>query len=132
MSIRDVLTGTTQPGSSRPAGLSVPRLGRVLHSASLVEWELWLAATAFMLADVTLTFHGLLLGLAEANPIARGALDHFGALGLYGLKLGALGIGAVCRLAMPDRYGALVPVGLAIPSGIAALMNATLITLVSL
>jgi hypothetical protein len=81
-----------------------------------MERDLWILVAAAMLIDVTLTVHGRQLGLVEVNPIARHALGGFGVLGLYGLKVVALGLGGCCRLTVDDRYGALVPLGLAVPS----------------
>jgi hypothetical protein len=80
-----------------------------------------------MLVDVTLTVHGLTLGLAELNPVANAAIDALGVLGLYALKLLALGVGLCCRVVVPDRYGVLVPLGLGLPSALAVAINATVI-----
>jgi hypothetical protein len=132
MSIRDALRGTVP---SRPSPLRGPlakRLDRALSSAGAVERELWFAATAAMLVDVTLTVHGLAIGLVEINPFARRAIAVWGVLGLYGLKASALGVGAVCRLVIPDRYGPIVPFGLALPSFLAVVANAITIGFVTL
>ena len=85
-----------------------------------------------MLVDVTLTVHGLAIGLVEINPFARRAIAVWGVLGLYGLKASALGVGAVCRLVIPDRYGPIVPFGLALPSFLAVVANAITIGFVTL
>lgn len=83
-----------------------------------------------MLIDVTLTVHGLQLGLRELNPVARAAIDWIGVLGLYGLKGVALLIGIVCVWLIPDRYTPFVPLGLAIPSVAAVLINTVVISIV--
>ena len=83
-----------------------------------------------MLVDVTLTIHGLQLGLKEMNPIGRAAIESAGVLGLYALKAVALGMGVCCALLVPDRYTAVIPLGLAIPSVFAVIVNSVLIAVV--
>lgn len=85
-----------------------------------------------MLVDVTLTVHGLQLGLRELNPVARAALDTAGVLGLYALKGVALALGVCCVTLIPSRYTPLVPLGLAIPSILAVIINTTVISIVLL
>ncbi len=103
------------------------RLGQLLASAEDLERGLWLLLVVAMLVDISLTVHGLQLGLVEANPIASRALSVFGIPGLYGLKGVALGLGGCCRLLVGDRYGSVVPLGLAIPSLAAVGVNSALI-----
>jgi hypothetical protein len=128
MSLRDAIRRLALPG---PAGKSADspdtRCGRLLESAASVERELWLLVVGAMLVDVTLTVHGLTLGLAEQNPIARHALESFGVLGLYGLKATALGMGGCCRLLVRNRYAPVIPLGLAVPSLAAAVVNTAVI-----
>jgi hypothetical protein len=112
--------------------LTVPTLlvllsERVLTLASTYERELWLLVVVTMLADVPLTMYGLQLGLTEMNPVARTAIEVAGALGLYMLELVALSIGLGCTLLVPQRYTALVPLGLALPSVFAVVVNSLLI-----
>ncbi|MEF8784866.1 MAG: DUF5658 family protein [Haloarculaceae archaeon] len=95
------------------------------------ERELWFVVFAAMLVDVTLTVHGLTLGLTERNPIARAAIDTAGVLGLYAIKVGALFVGGCCRLVVDDRYGVVVPVGLAVPSLVAVVVNTAVIAFVT-
>jgi hypothetical protein len=95
------------------------------------ERELWFVVFAAMLVDVTLTVHGLTLGLTELNPIARAAIDTAGVLGLYAIKVGALFVGGCCRLVVDDRYGVVVPVGLAVPSLVAVGVNTAVIAFVT-
>jgi hypothetical protein len=126
MSGRDATRRTDATADTETATADI-RLGRFLESARAVERDLWILVAAAMLVDVTLTVHGRQMGLVERNPIARHALGWFGVLGLYGLKSIALGLGGCCRLLVDDRYGALVPLGLAVPSLAAVSINSLLI-----
>lgn len=132
MSIRDIIQRTAPTGSSQKRDVPDSRFGRLLSAAGAVERELWFTVVAAMLLDVTLTMHGLTIGLVEANPVARYALDTAGILGLYALKIAALAIGVSCRLGLDDRYGPIVPLGLAIPSMVAVIVNTTVIAAVTL
>lgn len=131
MTLRELLTGSTGAGDT---GSSDGRsLSRALYGFCRAnERDLWYVAIAAMLVDVTLTVHGLQLGLRELNPIARAALDTAGAVGLYALKSGAIAVALCCRLVVPPRHGAIVPLALAVPSLLAVAINATLITVVGL
>lgn len=132
MSIRDIFPGATPSGSPQKRDVPDSRFGRILVAARAVERELWFTVVVAMLLDVTLTVHGLTIGLVEANPVARYALDTAGILGLYALKLAAIGIGLACRAGIDDRYAAVVPLGLAVPSLVAVVINTTLIATVTL
>ena len=123
MPLRDAIRWS----DSNPTDAPASRLGRVLDSVAGVERDLWIVVAAAMLIDVTLTVYGRQLGLVEVNPVARHALGGFGVLGLYGLKGVALGLGGCCRLKLDDRYGALVPLGLAVPTLVAVCINCLLI-----
>lgn len=102
----------------------------VWHRLLNAESVLWSLAVAAMLVDVTLTVHGLQLGLAEMNPIARRAIESASVLGLYALKLLTLGVSVCCRPLLPDRHTALIPFALLLPSFSAVLINTTLIAIV--
>ena len=119
---RSTESSVVQRGSD---GANYPE--RFLHWLNRYERELWFVTISAMLMDVTLTVHGLQLGLRELNPVARAALDVAGAVGLYGLKGVALLLGGICIQLIPTKYTALVPLGLAIPSTIAVVINSTLI-----
>lgn len=106
--------------------------GQLAHLATAVERELWLVAIGLMLVDVTLTVHGLHIGLQELNPAARAAIDATGVLGLYALKAGAVAVGAICWTLLPKDLGFLAPVGLAIPNAIAVSVNCVVIATVVL
>ena len=132
MPIRDAIRRTVPSGPSPSRDTPDSRLGRLFAIARARERELWFAVFAVMLVDVTLTVHGLTLGLTEVNPIARAALDTAGVFGLYGLKAAALAIGGCCRFAVRDHYGFVVPVGLGLPSLAAVGINTVVIAVVAL
>jgi hypothetical protein len=95
------------------------------------ERSLWAVVVLSALADVLLTYYGLQIGLTEANPIARGAIEGYGYWTMLALKGGALSVGVACWAALPDRFSPVIPLGLAIPWVVASLINLTLILLVS-
>ena len=128
MSRRDTLRRVT---TRVPALRALSTYGEVwLRRVTAAERHLWVLAVSAMCFDVATTVYGLRIGLSEANPIARVALEWLGAAGLYGLKLVALLLGLACWWLIPDRYGGLVPLGLAVPSIGAVIVNATLIGVV--
>jgi hypothetical protein len=114
---------------STPTGGTDPTR-RLLGGLRRYEQELWFLALSAMLIDVTLTIHGLQLGLSERNPVAQAALESAGAVGLYLLKFGAVLAGLCCRTLVPNTCTVIVPIALAIPSVFAVLINATLIVVV--
>ena len=127
MSLRNLLSEVfgTASGAS---GADTPRQHHpFIESVLGAERELWGLVIAAMLMDVTLTVHGLQIGLREVNPVAVEVLDMAGAVGLYLMKGGALLVGLVCRPLLPSRYTALIPLGLAIPSLFAVIHNSALI-----
>ena len=132
MSLRDAIRRSlrTDAAPNAVTALATRRDG-LTRSVAAVEQQLWLLAVGAMLMDVTLTVHGLHLGLAEQNPIARVTLASLGVPGLYVLKLLALAAGVVAWRVVPDRIAPYVPLGLALPSLAAALFNAALITIVT-
>jgi len=132
MQLPDAPRGMGDPDPSPHSDVSHSWLGRLTRWARTRERELWFVVTAAMLVDVTLTVHGLTLGLRELNPVAKAAIDSLGVLGLYALKSVALCAGLCCRVAIPDRYGPIVPLGLGLPSAVAVFINATLVTMVAL
>ena len=133
MSLRDILNGMVRSRSqTRTAVRPSPEPSRFFARLAAVERELWFLAISAMLVDVTLTVHGLHIGLRELNPIGRAAFETAGPIGLYFLKAVALALGLCCRVAIGKRFGSLVPLGLAIPSCAAVMINSTLILYVSL
>ncbi len=127
MSLRNLLSEVFGTGAGANGADSPPQHRPFFESVLQAERELWLIAIAAMLVDVTLTVHGLQLGLQELNPIAVRVLEISGVVGLYLLKAGAILVGLSCRPLLPDRYTAIIPLGLAIPSVIAVLNNSLLI-----
>lgn len=127
MSLRDIFENkpSARLSSGSVSGLSGEG---ILQLLSQYEKELWFLTLGAMLMDVTLTVHGLQLGLRELNPVARVALDSVGVLGLYGLKGTALLLGIICVSVIPGKYTPLVPLGLAIPSVAAVLINTVVIS----
>lgn len=105
---------------------------RLLASAATFERELWLVVVCGMLVDIAMTVHGLQIGLVERNPVARHALSVLGVFGLYVLKVVALALGGFCWYVIPNRYGPIVAVGLAIPTFAAICINSVVITIVYL
>ncbi len=95
------------------------------------ERALWAVVVLAALADVLLTYYGLQIGLTEANPVARGAIEGYGYWTMLVLKGGALSVGVACWVALPDRFSPVVPLGLAIPWVVASAINFTLIVYVS-
>lgn len=125
MSLRQLLYGSadTDSTTSEDNGRSAPVVQWLLFS----EREFWYLTIAVMLVDVTLTVHGLQLGLVERNPIAKHALNSTGVLGLYAIKLLTLVVGFCCRQLLPSRLTIFVPLTLAIPSALAVGINSALI-----
>ena len=130
MSLRNLLSGSVGSDSVAEGAARSSLHSRFFGTLLDAERELWFLAIAAMLVDITLTVHGLQLGLEEMNPVAQRALDTAGALGLYGLKGMAILVGVCCRPLIPDRVNAIIPLALAIPSLVAVGINSTLIAIV--
>lgn len=96
------------------------------------EPDLWLLVVVMLFVDFGLTVYGFELGFVERNPIALALLAAFGIPGILALKGGALAIAAILRPLMPDEYGALVPLALAISWGYAIAVNAVLIGILTI
>lgn len=124
MSLRQLISQSDDTDSASSGGDGRHPVVLWLQS---VERDLWVLAVTVMLIDVTLTVHGLTLGLKEQNPVARWVLAGAGALGLYGLKASALLVGICCRALVPRFAAPFVPLVLAVPSAIAVCINATMI-----
>lgn len=88
-----------------------------------LERLLWAVVALSLIGDVVTTFLGLHLGLAESNPVAKGAIDGYGFVGMMALKAVAVAIALGCRTMLPREYGAVVPAGLAVPWTIAVCVN---------
>ena len=94
-----------------------------------LERALWILVAISLVGDVVTTFVGLHIGLTEANPIARGAIDGYGLLGMLVLKASAVGVALVCRSMLPKAYTPIVPAGLALPWLAAVFINLYVISL---
>ena len=92
------------------------------------ERLLWAVVVVVFALDLVTTRLGLAIGLAESNPVAAALLAGYGFAALVVLKAGAFAVGAACRRIVPDRHGVAIPLGLALPSGTAAVSNALTIT----
>lgn len=92
------------------------------------EHVLWVGVVLVFLADLLLTLYGFNIGLVERNPIARHLFAAYGVFGIVGLKVAALLFAAGLRVLIPDEYGPIVPLSLAIPWLYALGVNAYLIT----
>lgn len=94
-----------------------------------LERVLWVVVALSLVGDVATTFAGLHLGLAESNPVARGAIDGYGVLGMLALKALAVGVGLACRLLLDRPYRPIVPAALAVPWLAAVFINLYMISL---
>ncbi|WP_049923092.1 DUF5658 family protein [Halopiger djelfimassiliensis] len=91
----------------------------------------WALVGVSLVADIVTTVVGLRLGLAESNPVARGALEGYGLAGMIALKAVAVGIGLVCRPLLPKASRPIIPLGLALPWTVAVCFNVATISAVS-
>lgn len=101
-----------------------------LEGMSDLEGVLWVVVAIALVGDVVTTFVGLGLGLAESNPIARGAIEGWGLLGMLTLKAFAVGVALCCRPLLPRAYRPVIPAGLALPWVIAVVINLVMISTV--
>lgn len=93
-----------------------------------LERALWLLVALSLVGDVTTTFVGLQLGLAESNPIAKNVIYSHGLAGMLAMKGAAVGVGLACRPLLPQVYRVIVPAGLAIPWTVAVGINLYMIS----
>ncbi|MFP8953201.1 DUF5658 family protein [Natrialbaceae archaeon A-arb3/5] len=95
-----------------------------------LERLLWGLVALSLVGDIVTTFVGLHIGLAESNPIARGAIDGYGLVGMLALKGFAVGVALLCRPLLPQEFRPIIPAGLAVPWAIATCLNIYTISLV--
>ncbi|KAB1198877.1 MULTISPECIES: DUF5658 family protein [Haloferax] len=89
---------------------------------------LWVVTMLALVLDVLTTLYGLGRGLAELNPVVLALIPSFGPVGaLLILKLVVLAVALVAWTVLPNRYRAAIPIGVAVPWGVAGLMNTQLI-----
>ncbi|WP_410764726.1 DUF5658 family protein [Haloferax sp. DFSO60] len=90
--------------------------------------RLWLVPLVALVLDVLTTLYGIEHGLAELNPVVLSLVPSLGILWtLLLLKALVLAVGVTMWRLLPLRHRAAVPLGVAIPWGIAGLLNAQLI-----
>lgn len=100
--------------------------GRIRHGirdAGDLERALWVLVGLSLVGDVVTTFAGLHLGLSEANPVARTAIDGWGVVGMLALKAGAIAVALCCRPFLVDPYKPIIPAALALPWTFAVVVN---------
>jgi hypothetical protein len=102
-------------------------LTSVLRAATRHEHALWLLALAALAADLLTTYDGLRRGFVEGNPVVRSALADGGFAAFGALKLAAVGMAASVWAVVPRPNRVVVPVGLALPWGVTAAVNAVAI-----
>lgn len=116
-----------QDASVDQSGRLRERLGR----GGATESALWVVAVAVMFLDVGLTEYGLSLGLSEVNPLGRMALAAFGPVGLLLAKLPVFALALVGWWLLPAAERWVVPLGLAVPWGIAVALNLSVLLAVA-
>ena len=94
-----------------------------------LERALWVVVGISLVGDIVTTFVGLHLGLAESNPVARGAIESWGVFGMVALKGFAVGIALGCRQLLDPEFRPIVPAGLALPWVIAVVVNLYMISI---
>ena len=105
----------------------LPTLGRedVLSTLAPNERALWGLLAVALLADAVLTWYGLRQGLTEANPVMAAAMAWLGvAGGITVVKGAALVVAGLARVTVSPETAPVVPLAMAIPWGLAALINA--------
>ncbi|MHB9285587.1 DUF5658 family protein [Halobacteriales archaeon Cl-PHB] len=93
-----------------------------------VEQQLWLLVAASLVLDVALTYAGLQRGLTEGNPFMAAAIDAWGFVALALAKVAVLSVAGLVRFLQP-RLGPWLSLGIALPWGGAATVNASLLVL---
>jgi hypothetical protein len=110
----------------RPQETRQPLVERVLGELTAVEPALWLIALSTLTIDVYLTYRGLQAGLTEGNPLMATAV-HGAGFAMLGLaKTVALGTAGLLREYVRE-YGAVIPLGLALPWLVAVVINVVLL-----
>jgi hypothetical protein len=82
-----------------------------------------------LLGDVMFTLIGLSVGATEGNPIARQLMETIGTLPAMAiLKLSALAVAVFGWSLLPPSARIVVPMGLAVPWGLATALNVAVVT----
>lgn len=100
------------------------RWGSLLEALAAHERALWVLLAAALLADAALTWYGLERGLTEANPVMAAAMTWLGvAGGIVVVKGVAVLVAGLARASVSPANRPVVPLAMAIPWGVAALIN---------
>ena len=105
----------------------LPTVGREETFSTLAanERALWGLLAVALVADAALTWYGLRQGLTEANPVMAAAMAWLGvAGGITVVKGAALVVAGFTRVSVSPETAPVVPLAMAIPWGLAALINA--------
>ena len=114
----------TMSHGSPPVESPQPLLSHVVSDDNV----LWVVTMLALILDVLTTLYGLGRGLAELNPVVLALIPSFGPVGaLLFLKMVVLCIAVVAWTVIPKAYRAAIPIGVAVPWGVAGLMNTQLI-----
>lgn len=124
MGVRDLFVG-------RPNAEHRSRIEGFLRLTRRFEPELWVVLFVVMVLDVVSTMYGIRLGLSEGNPIAKIAIERFGALGLLSLKSFSIATALVGSVRVERRFRGLVPLGISVIWVVAVAVNALLIVAVA-
>lgn len=93
------------------------------HELVTFLWGTLIVATGL---DLVTTVYALeYLAAVEGNPFVRFVMTHAGYTGFLAAKLGVLGLGAILWRVLPRHQQLAVPLGLAFPTVLAVLINAT-------
>ncbi|ELZ98978.1 hypothetical protein C440_01440 [Haloferax mucosum ATCC BAA-1512] len=99
-----------------------------LSNAVSGDHALWGVTMLAFALDVLTTLYGLGQGLTELNPVVLALMPTLGAVGsLLFLKLVVVAVAVGAWTTLPARYRASIPIGVAVPWGVAGLMNVQLI-----
>lgn len=115
-------------GRQKPGYVDTQRLWESVLAALARGRLLWTLAVVAMVLDIALTGVGLSMGLREQNPVALAVIDSFGLVGAGVLLKGSAALlGYACWRVLPEGHRGIVPLGLAIPSWAAVVINSVTI-----
>lgn len=122
----DSVRGPPPSASSGRPGTSVASERGRLSDLERVAWAL---VGVTLLGDVMFTLIGLSVGATEGNPIARQLMETIGTLPAMAiLKLSALAVAVFGWSLLPPSARIVVPMGLAVPWGLATALNVAVVT----
>lgn len=118
--------GDTPTMSHESPPAETPRT--VLSHVASDDHVLWVVTMLALTLDVLTTLYGLGRGLSELNPVVLAFIPSMGPVGaLLFLKTVVLVVAVVAWVILPKRYRGAIPIGVAVPWGVAGLMNTQLI-----